>query len=98
MWTILPETADGAAGSIGPVSTPARRTAVLVMVGIVLLSLNLRPAAVSIGPVLEEVRDAFGMSPAAVGLLTSLPVIAFADLRRAGACGRRAGSGSTASP
>ncbi len=46
--------------------------------GIVLLSLNLRPAAVSVGPVLKEVRDSFGMSPAAVGLLTSLPVIAFA--------------------
>jgi CP family cyanate transporter-like MFS transporter len=60
------------------VSTPSRRTSVLVLVGLVLLSFNLRPAAVSIGPVLKEVREAFGMSPATVGLLTSLPVIAFA--------------------
>jgi CP family cyanate transporter-like MFS transporter len=60
------------------VSTPARRTSVLVLVGLVLLSFNLRPAAVSIGPVLKEVRESFGMSPATVGLLTSLPVIAFA--------------------
>ncbi len=59
-------------------STSARRTTVLVLVGLVLLSFNLRPAAVSVGPVLAEVRDSFGMSPAAVGLLTSLPVIAFA--------------------
>jgi CP family cyanate transporter-like MFS transporter len=49
-----------------------------VLVGLVLLSLNLRTAAVSVGPVLTEVRDALGMSAAAAGLLTSLPVIAFA--------------------
>ncbi|GAB3251947.1 CynX/NimT family MFS transporter [Nocardioides dilutus] len=49
-----------------------------VLVGLVLLSLNLRPAAVSVGPVLTEVREALGMSAAAAGLLTSLPVIAFA--------------------
>ena len=49
-----------------------------VLLGLVLLSLNLRPAAVSVGPVLEEVRDALGMSAASAGLLTSLPVIAFA--------------------
>jgi CP family cyanate transporter-like MFS transporter len=60
------------------VSTPARRASVLVLVGLVLLSFNLRPAAVSIGPVLAEVRESLGMSAAAVGLLTSLPVIAFA--------------------
>jgi CP family cyanate transporter-like MFS transporter len=41
------------------------------MAGLVLLSFNLRPAAVSVGPVLEEVRDG-------PGLLTSLPVLAFA--------------------
>ncbi|GAA4727290.1 CynX/NimT family MFS transporter [Nocardioides endophyticus] len=56
----------------------ARRTSILVLVGLILLSFNLRPAAVSIGPVLAEVRDSFGMSPATAGLLTSMPVIAFA--------------------
>ncbi len=60
------------------VSSPARRATVLVLVGIVLLSFNLRPTAVSVGPVLEEVRDAFGMSGPVAGLLTSLPVVAFA--------------------
>jgi MFS transporter, CP family, cyanate transporter len=49
-----------------------------VLAGLVLLSLNLRPAAVSVGPVLSEVRDALGMSAATAGLLTSLPVLAFA--------------------
>lgn len=59
-------------------STSARRTAALVLVGLVLLSFNLRPTAVSVGPVLAEVRDAFSMSGATAGLLTSLPVISFA--------------------
>jgi CP family cyanate transporter-like MFS transporter len=49
-----------------------------VVVGLVLLALNLRPAAVSVGPVLAEVRAGLGMSAATTGLLTSLPVIAFA--------------------
>jgi MFS transporter, CP family, cyanate transporter len=55
----------------------ARRTT-LVLVGLVLLSFNLRPAAVSVGPVLEEVRTGLGLSGPQTGLLTSLPVLAFA--------------------
>jgi CP family cyanate transporter-like MFS transporter len=55
----------------------ARRTA-LVLVGLILLSFNLRPAAVSVGPVLEEVRRGLGLSGPEAGLLTSLPVLAFA--------------------
>ncbi|WP_241153893.1 MFS transporter [Nocardioides pantholopis] len=55
-----------------------RRSAPLVLLGILLLALNLRPAAVSVGPVLSEVRDALSMSAASAGLLTSLPVLAFA--------------------
>jgi CP family cyanate transporter-like MFS transporter len=51
---------------------------VLLLLGLVLLSANLRPAAVSVGPLLAEVRDGLGMSTPAVGLLTSLPVLAFA--------------------
>ena len=50
----------------------------VVLAGILLLSLNLRPAAVSVGPVLEELRDGLDMGPASAGLLTSLPVLAFA--------------------
>jgi CP family cyanate transporter-like MFS transporter len=58
------------------VSTSRRTTQVLV--GQVRLSLNLRPAAVSIGPVLSEVRQGLGMGPVSTGLLTSMPVLAFA--------------------
>jgi CP family cyanate transporter-like MFS transporter len=51
---------------------------VLVLVGVVFLSFNLRPAAVSVGPVLAEVRHGLGLSGPEAGLLTSLPVLAFA--------------------
>ncbi len=54
------------------------RASVLVLAGIVLLSFNLRPAAVAVGPVLAEVRGGLSMSAASAGLLTSLPVLAFA--------------------
>ena len=49
-----------------------------MLAGMVLLALNLRPAAVSVGPVLAEVRAGLGMSAVSAGLLTSLPVLAFA--------------------
>jgi len=62
----------------GGVATPTRGGQVLVVVGIVLLAVNLRPAAVSVGPVLAEIRAGIGMSGSVAGLLTSLPVIAFA--------------------
>ncbi|MEV7428522.1 MFS transporter [Nocardioides sp. NPDC092400] len=74
-----PQTTRGttSTGGAGPRRTAAL-AAPLLLVGVLLLSLNLRPAAVSVGPVLDEVRDAFGMSGATAGLLTSLPVLAFA--------------------
>lgn len=51
---------------------------VLVLVGIVVLGFNLRPAAVSVGPVLDEIRSTLGMSGTTAGILTTLPVLAFA--------------------
>jgi CP family cyanate transporter-like MFS transporter len=57
--------------------TPRTRLGLLV-VGIVALSFNLRPAAVSVGPVLDQIRDGLRMSGAETGVLTSLPVLAFA--------------------
>ena len=50
----------------------------LVLLGIAVLAFNLRPAAVSVGPVLDEIRRDLGMSGAEAGILTSLPVVAFA--------------------
>ncbi|MBK6012655.1 CynX/NimT family MFS transporter [Streptomyces sp. MBT53] len=59
---------------------PATRawTTRLVVVGIVLAALNLRPAITSLGALLEEVRDGLGMSGSVAGLLTSVPPLCFA--------------------
>ncbi|MCH0558689.1 MFS transporter [Streptomyces sp. MUM 16J] len=74
-------------GAAAPTDTgrpvPAARrahpwTARLVVVGIVLSAVNLRPAITSLGALLEEVRDGLGMSGSAAGLLTSVPPLCFA--------------------
>ncbi len=67
--------------SATPASSPPQETRfarVLVVVGIVALAFNLRPSAVSVGPVLDEIIAGLGMSAVEAGLLTSLPVLAFA--------------------
>lgn len=50
----------------------------LVIVGLVLTALNLRPAITSLGALLEEVRAGLGMSGSVAGLLTSVPALCFA--------------------
>jgi len=47
-------------------------------VGIIALSVNLRPAAVSVAPVLPDIQAALAMSSTTAGLLTTLPVLCFA--------------------
>ncbi|MEW2513216.1 MFS transporter [Streptomyces sp. NPDC046870] len=69
--TRIQETTPGAGGT--------RAWAVrLVVLGIVLSALNLRPAITSLGALLEEVRDGLGMSGGVAGLLTSVPPLCFA--------------------
>ncbi|WP_435613493.1 CynX/NimT family MFS transporter [Streptomyces sp. bgisy159] len=58
-------------------TTRAWQTRLLVL-GIVLAALNLRPAITSLGALLEEVRDGLGMSGSVAGLLTSVPPLCFA--------------------
>ncbi|MBT2415702.1 CynX/NimT family MFS transporter [Streptomyces sp. ISL-12] len=50
----------------------------LLVLGIVLTAVNLRPAITSLGALLEEVRDGLGMSGSVAGLLTSVPPLCFA--------------------
>ncbi|MFI7496906.1 CynX/NimT family MFS transporter [Streptomyces sp. NPDC049687] len=50
----------------------------LLVAGIVLAALNLRPAITSLGALLEEVRDGLGMSGGTAGLLTAVPPLCFA--------------------
>lgn len=49
----------------------------LIFACIVLLALNLRIAVGSLGVLVPEVREHFGLSVAVVGLLTTLPVLCF---------------------
>jgi CP family cyanate transporter-like MFS transporter len=49
-----------------------------VVVGVLVLAFNLRPAAISVGPVLAEVTDSLSMDHTTAGVLTTLPVLAFA--------------------
>ncbi|WP_256105330.1 MFS transporter [Streptomyces sp. ODS05-4] len=64
----------------GPAAPSARSVWLtrLLMVGIVLAALNLRPAITSLGALLEEVRDGLHMSGGLAGLLTSVPPLCFA--------------------
>ncbi|MGY0063003.1 CynX/NimT family MFS transporter [Streptomyces sp. LZ34] len=59
-----------------PGAAPWRRR--LVVLGLVLAAVNLRPAVTSLGPLLEEVRADLGMSGTVAGLLTSMPAACFA--------------------
>ncbi len=47
----------------------------LLLLGLVLVALNLRPALSSMAPMLSEVSRSLGLSAAKAGLLTTLPVL-----------------------
>lgn len=49
----------------------------LLVLGIFLVGVNLRPALSSLAPILDMVRASTGMSAAAAGVLTTLPVLCF---------------------
>ncbi|WP_267241441.1 CynX/NimT family MFS transporter [Streptomyces sp. PR69] len=76
----LREDASRAAGyaTAGSDTQPSVWVARLVMAGIVLAALNLRPAITSLGALLEEVRVGLHMSGSVAGLLTSVPTLCFA--------------------
>ena len=57
---------------------PARTAAAwMTAVGLLAISLNLRAAVSSIGPVIDDIRADLGFSAAAASLLTTIPVVAF---------------------
>ncbi|MFF5228221.1 MFS transporter [Dactylosporangium sp. NPDC000521] len=57
---------------------PVRARTGLLVVGILLIATNLRAALTSVGPVLDDVRADLGLSATAAGVLTALPLLAFA--------------------
>lgn len=50
----------------------------MLIAGIVVVSFNLRPGITSIGPLIGMIRDGVGLANWSAGLLTSLPLLAFA--------------------
>lgn len=51
---------------------------ILLILGIILIAANLRPAITSVGPLIEMIRDELNISHGLAGLLTTLPLLAFA--------------------
>ncbi|RNI21725.1 MFS transporter [Flexivirga caeni] len=49
----------------------------VAVVGVLLVAANLRPAVVSVSPVIDSITASFGFSSFAAGLLTTLPVLFF---------------------
>lgn len=62
----------------GPGGGGARRR--LLVAGMLLIAVNLRPALASVGPLVEDIRAATGLSHAALGLLTTIPLLGFGAL------------------
>ncbi|WP_339425473.1 CynX/NimT family MFS transporter [Pseudomonas proteolytica] len=56
-------------------SQPVVNRAWLLLLGLVLVALNLRPALSSMAPLLNDVSESLGLSAARAGLLTTLPVL-----------------------
>lgn len=51
-----------------------------IIIGIVLISLTMRSPLTSVGPMAGSIRESLGLSNAAAGLLTTLPLLAFSLL------------------
>ncbi|WP_338554806.1 MFS transporter [Paenibacillus sp. KS-LC4] len=51
-----------------------------IILGIILIALSMRSPLTSVGPLVGSIRESLGLSNAAAGLLTTLPLLAFALL------------------
>ena len=53
-------------------------SALILVLGVALISINLRPGATAVGPLLEELGSGLGLGPTLAGVLTALPGFTFA--------------------
>ena len=53
---------------------------VLAVLAVATIAVNLRPGATGVGPLMDPIVAAYGQGPAAAGLLTALPCLAFGAL------------------
>ncbi|MCC8360420.1 CynX/NimT family MFS transporter [Salinimicrobium sediminilitoris] len=54
-----------------------KRARIWLLTGILFIAMNLRPALSGIGPLVDHIRQAFNLSDTLLGLLTTLPLLAF---------------------
>ena len=73
-------TKEGSAKATLDHRTPSRLWAVLLVLGIVLLAANLRPALTGLTPLIGQIRAATSISYGVAGLLTALPLLAMGVL------------------
>ncbi|SDH17646.1 MFS transporter, CP family, cyanate transporter [Alteribacillus persepolensis] len=55
-----------------------RKAAILLIIGIIFVAFNLRPAITSVGPLIPVIRESTGMSNSLAGTLTTIPLLSFA--------------------
>ena len=55
-------------------------TKLLLLIGILCVAINLRPALAGVGPLIGSIKESTGLSNSLLGLLTTLPLIAFATI------------------
>lgn len=63
--------------ALSPFEQNSRLKNILLIAGIILIALNLRPALAGVGPLVGIIRESTGLSNTMLGLLTTLPLLAF---------------------
>lgn len=71
----MPPAPDAAALHPAAPGSPWQRP--LLVTGIMLIALNLRPSLAGLGPLVADIRLATGLSNTAIGFLSTLPLLAF---------------------
>src|SRR5699024_10290743 len=57
---------------------PTRIYHFILIIGILFIAFNVRPGITAVGPLIGTIRDDLGLANWSAGLLTSLPLVAFA--------------------
>lgn len=50
---------------------------VLLIIGILIVAVNLRPAITAVGPLISDIRTDMGITNGVAGIITTLPLLAF---------------------
>jgi MFS transporter, CP family, cyanate transporter len=81
---------------VSPTEALGNRSFVLLGAAMLLLAMNLRPAAAAVGPLIHRIRQDTGLSATGAGVLVTLPVLCFGALAPlAPALARRLGARTT---